>query len=156
VRQGRARASRAATGRRDGFALGAAVLATVVIGALIACAAAVAMQDYYVGRNLLVEQRAFAVAEAGVNGVLAHWGAGAAPLPARGDVLTHTLSNASGDRAVVRLMRTTDSTFWAVSEGTASPGDARLRSTRRTNLVLRLGADGALRPATGRSWAQLF
>jgi hypothetical protein len=144
---------------RRGFALATAILAIVIVGALVACTTFVAMEEYRVADGLLVETRAFAAAQAGANSALERWGGGGsagAPMPgAVGQLVTYTVAAGSGDRATVRLMRVADSTLWVVSEGTAAEG-ARVRAVRRTNLVLRLAPDGTLRPAAGRSWAQLF
>jgi Tfp pilus assembly protein PilX len=52
--------------RREGFALAVAMVAIVVIGALIAGAFFTSTQEYRIGRNSLIDQRAFAAAEAGV------------------------------------------------------------------------------------------
>ena len=146
-------------GNRRGFALATALLAIVIVGALVACTAFVAMEEYRVADGLLLETRAFAVAELGVNSAAERWGAGGTagePPPAEiGGVVTYSVAAASGDRAVVRVMRVADSTIWVVAEGAAA-GRARLRATRRTNLVLRLAADSTLRPIAARSWAQLF
>jgi hypothetical protein len=147
------------TADRRGFALATALLAIVIVGALVACTAFVAMEEYRVADGLLLETRAFAVAELGVNSAVERWGAGGSagePPPAEiGAVVTYSVAAASGDRAVVRAMRVADSTVWVVAEGAAA-GGARLRATRRTNLVLRVGADSTLRPIAARSWAQLF
>ena len=155
---GHATGASAGVGRR-GFALATAILAIVIVGALVACTAFVAMEEYRVADGLLLETRAFAVAELGVNSAVERWGAGGSagePPPGEiGRVVTYSVAAVSGDQAVVRVMRVADSTMWVVSEGAAA-GGARLRATRRTNLVLRLGADSTLRPVAWRGWAQLF
>jgi hypothetical protein len=136
--------------RRRGFALASALLAIVIVGALVASMAFVAMEEYRVADGLLLEARAFAAAELGVNSAAARWGAGGgageAPPGLVGGVATYTVAATGGDRAVVRVMRVADSTLWVVSEGVAVAG-TRLRATRRTNLVLRVAADGTVRPA---------
>jgi hypothetical protein len=146
-------------GCRRGFALATALLAIVIVGALVACTAFVAMEEYRVAQGLLLETRAFAAAELGVNSAVTRWGAGdtgGEPPPGEiGGAVTYIVAATSGDQAVVRVMRVADSTVWVVSEGSAGEG-TRLRATRRTNLVLRIGTDGALRPVPERSWAQLF
>ena len=50
-----------------------AMVAIVVIGALIAGAFFTSTQEYRIGRNSLVDQRAFSAAEAGVNQPIQAW-----------------------------------------------------------------------------------
>src|SRR5574338_357595 len=58
---------------REGFALAVAMVAIVVIGALIAGAFFTSAQEYRIGRNSLVDQRAFTAAEAGVTQPIQGW-----------------------------------------------------------------------------------
>ena len=59
--------------RREGFALAVAMVAIVVIGALIAGAFFTSTQEYRIGRNSLVDQRAYTAAEAGVTQPIQGW-----------------------------------------------------------------------------------
>jgi len=140
------------------MALAVALLAIVVIGALVAGAAFATTQEYRISQNALAEQRAFGAAEMGLNGVLVRWGTGGwdtLGIAAAGDDTSYTVATAGGDQAAVTITRLTDSTLWVVSEGVAEAGDATRRSTRRTNLVLRVRGD-TLYPVAQRAWAQLF
>ena len=150
-------ATKLARGQRDGFVLVIAIFAVVIIGALVAGATFAVTQEHRVAHNAVIEQRAFAAAEAGLNGALVEWGSAASSLsiPAQGDDTSYTVATAAGDPTVVTVTRLTDSTVWVASEGTAASSDPRLRTTRRTSMVLRLRAD-TLRPVAQRSWAQLF
>ena len=58
---------------RRGFALGLTIVAIVVIGTLVAGASFLSTQEYRVGRNALVEQRAFAAAEYGMAKTINDW-----------------------------------------------------------------------------------
>jgi len=152
------RATGAPRSSRRGIVLAVALLAIVVIGALVAGSAFATMQEYRIGQNALAEQRAFGVAEMGLNGVLARWGTGGwdtLSIAAPGDDTSYTVATAAGDQAVVTITRLTDSTLWVVAEGVAEAGDAARRSVRRTNLVLRVRRD-TLYPVAQRPWAQLF
>jgi hypothetical protein len=145
-------------GNRRGIVLAVALLVIVVIGALVAGAAFATMQEYRISQNALAAQRAFGAAEAGLNGVLARWGAGGwdtLSVAAPGDDTSYTVATAGGDEAAVTITRLTGSTLWVVSEGVAEAGDAARRATRRTNLVLRVRGD-TLYPVAQRAWAQLF
>src|SRR5688500_20276361 len=59
--------------RREGFALAVAMVAIVVIGALIAGAFFTSTQEYRLGRNSLMDQRAYSAAEAGVTQPVPGW-----------------------------------------------------------------------------------
>src|SRR5688572_4308752 len=60
-------------GKRKGIALVAAIFGIVVIATIVAGSLFTSTQEYRSGRNQLVEQRAFAVAEYGLNGEIANW-----------------------------------------------------------------------------------
>ena len=128
--------------RRRGFALAAAIMAIVVVGAIIAGAFFASTQDYRIGRNTLVEQRAFAVAEYGLNKEVGNWDrsrnlAPPAGLPI-GTVIDTNVYVAGDDTARVRITRLTRNTYWVVSEGRASIGNAQTQSMRRTNAIVKL------------------
>jgi hypothetical protein len=125
--------------RREGFALAVAMVAIVVIGALIAGAFFTSTQEYRVGRNALVDQRAYTSAEAGVTQPIQGWlktlnlsmtnGATRAP---------DTLQVAGGGYAVRRVTRLDDYTFWVVSDGYAGGTTGSLASHHRLNAIYRL------------------
>ena len=58
---------------RSGFALTMALLAIVVIGAMVAGGYLAGVQYYRIGRNSLVEQRAMAATELGLDSAYAMW-----------------------------------------------------------------------------------
>ena len=141
---------------RRGFALALALVAIVVIGALIAGAFFASTQDFRVGRNTLIEQRAFSVAEFGLNQEIANWDtkrnlpyAGLDtvtlnPLVTRpksgmqtGSIDANNVYVDAGDTARVKITRLSDNTFWVVSEGHASMGNKMLESIRRTSMIVR-------------------
>ena len=124
--------------RREGFALAIAMVAIVVIGALIAGAFFTSTQEYRIGRNSLMDQRAFAAAEAGVTQPIQGWikqlnlsmGNGVTANP-------DTLKIAGGSYAVRRITRLDDYTFWVSSDGYAGPAGT-LASHHKVNAVYRL------------------
>ena len=128
--------------RRRGFALAAAIMAIVVVGAIIAGAFFASTQDYRIGRNTLVEQRAFAVAEYGLNKEVGNWDRSRNLAPpagqAVGTVIDTNVYVAGDDTARVRITRLNRNTYWVVSEGRASIGNAQTQSMRRTSSMVRL------------------
>lgn len=131
--------------RRDrrGFALATAIIAIVLIGALMAGAFFSSTQEMRIGRNTLAAQRAFAIAEYGLNYEVSHWDRGRI-LPgggssmAVGQVDSSRRYVADGDTALVRVSRISNNTFWVVSEGGASLGNALVKSTAKTNAMVRI------------------
>jgi len=109
-----------------------------VIGALIAGAFFTSTQEYRIGRNSLMDQRAFAAAEAGVTQPIQGWikqlnlsivnGVTANP---------DTLQITGGSYAVRRITRLDDYTFWVTSDGYAGRAGT-LASHHKVNAVYRL------------------
>ena len=125
--------------RREGFALAIAMIAIVVIGALIAGAFFTSTQEYRIGRNSLVDQRAYAAAEAGVTqpiqGLLRQLNV----TMSNGSTLPpDTLALGSGAYAVRRITRLNNYTFWVVSDGYAGGTTGSIASHHRVNAVYRL------------------
>jgi hypothetical protein len=126
--------------RREGFALAVAMVAIVVIGALIAGAFFTSTQEYRVGRNSLMDQRAFAAAEAGVTQPIQGWIKQANLTMANGATSNpDTLRIAGGTSyAVRRLTRLDDFTFWVMSDGYAGGARGSLASHHRVSSIYRL------------------
>jgi hypothetical protein len=132
--------SRSRSRSRRGVALLAALLAMVLITAIISGAFFASSQEYRSGRNTLVEQRAFSVAEYGLNTEIAEWDTGR-NLPGGldvGDVDVVTGYNTGDDTAAVYITRLTPTTFWVTSAGTANVPQPALRATRTVSAVVRL------------------
>jgi len=125
--------------RREGFAMAVAMVAIVVIGALIAGAFFTSTQEYRIGRNSLVDQRAFSAAEAGVNQPIQAW-IKALNLSVNNYETrpADTLKLAEGAYAVRRVTRLDPYTFWVVSDGYAGPSSGPLASHHRANAIYRL------------------
>jgi hypothetical protein len=127
---------------RRGVALITALIAVVVITIMIAGGHFASTQEFRGGRNLLVEQRSFAVAEYGLNAEIANWDRGRNLNPPVGMTIgsvNATKRYVSGtDTAFVTITRLTETTFWVVSEGKASMGSSQLESRRRTSAYVRL------------------
>lgn len=158
---------RPATAPRHGMALLLAIVMIVVISLLVIGGFFTSTQEFRGARNALVEQRAFAVAEYGLNAEVSDWDTGRNRVPGSGgmaigavDTLKRYVSD--GDTAYVWVTRLTDNTFWVISEGRASMGALSEESRRRTNAMVRLAyptitADGAITSAghvelTGNSY----
>jgi len=124
--------------RREGFALAIAMVAIVVIGALIAGAFFTSTQEYRIGRNSLMDQRAFAAAEAGVTQPIQSWIKQLNLSMANGVTNNpDTLQITGGSYAVRRMTRLDDYTFWVTSDGYAGPAGT-LASHHKLNAVYRL------------------
>lgn len=130
-------------GRRDGFALAVAIFAIVVIGGIVAGAFFASNQDYKIGRNTLLQERALAVSEYGLNKAIANWdvttnstmAVGATSAPVYFELAAQ--SGSASDRATVRVTRLSPLTFWAVSEGQVGSGVSS-GARRRTGMILKL------------------
>jgi hypothetical protein len=113
------------------------ILATIVSGTLFS-----STLEFRGGRNALVEQRAFAVAEYGLNSVIANWDRSRnLPPPvgrSNGQVDSSYVYVAQNDTARARITRLTDNTFLVVSEGRANIGNNRLEARRLTSAYVRI------------------
>ena len=127
---------------RKGVALITALLAVVIITVMIAGGFFASTQEFRGGRNMLVEQRSFAVAEYGLNYEISNWDRSRNLNPPTGMLIgrdTSAKRYVSGtDTAFVTISRLTPTTFWVVSEGKASMGSSALESRRRTGAHVRL------------------
>ena len=101
---------------REGMALAMAMFAIVVIGALIAGAFFASTQDFRIGRNSLVAQRAFTAAEFGLNKTMSTWDQSWNIKFAVGKDTTFTYAVGDGGSASVRATRINDYTYWFLSQ----------------------------------------
>ena len=124
--------------RRKGFALAVAMVAIVVIGALIAGAFFTSTQEYRIGRNSLMDQRAFSAAETGVTQPVQGWLKALNVSTAIGATRLDTLTITGGSYAVRRVTKVDSSTFWIMSDGYAGTGVGPLASHHRVNAIYRL------------------
>ena len=125
---------------RDGFAMFMALGALVIIGVLVAASSMIALQESRLGQNSLVQARAFAAAEYGLNRIQADWDRTPNLTMNVGDRYEITYNLAEGT-ANVHYVRLNDETFWIVSEGLAMVGNnislAR-QGRKRLGAILRL------------------
>jgi hypothetical protein len=127
-------------GDRRGIALITALFSIVVLAVVITGAYFSSTQEYRGGRNQLIEQRSFAVAEFGLNSEISNWDR-QRNLPggmATGEVDSGQVYVAAGDTAWVKVTRLGDNTFWVVSEGKANMGMAPLEARRQTGAYVRI------------------
>lgn len=126
---------------RDGFAMFMALGALVIIGVLVAASSMISLQETRLGQNSLVQARAFAVAEYGLNKIQADWDRTPNLTMEVGDPPFRDTFALSGDTAIVHYVRLNEETFWIVSEGFARVGDnvslAR-QGRKRLGAILRL------------------
>ena len=125
---------------RRGVALITALFSIVVLAIVITGAFFTSTQEYRSGRNQLVEQRSFAVAEFGLNSEISNWDR-ARNLPggmATGEIDSNLVYVAAGDTARVKVTRLGDNTFWVVSEGKANIGNVKLEARRQTGAYVRI------------------
>ena len=126
---------------REGFALVMALGALVIIGTLVAGSAFVVMQETRLGRNQLVQGRAFAAAEYGLNKIQADWDKTPNLQMNNGAMFDTTYLIAGQGSARVRYTRLNNETFWIVSEGRVGVGNAadpKSMAIKRVNAILRL------------------
>ncbi|MFL5562138.1 MAG: hypothetical protein ACJ79K_11735 [Gemmatimonadaceae bacterium] len=122
---------------REGMALALAMFAIVVIGALIAGAFFASNQDFKIGRNSLVAQRAFSAAEFGLNKTMAEWDQAMNLAITVGKDTNFAYSTGDSAQSAVKITRLNDYTYWVVSEGIAAAGTSA-ETRRRTSQVLRM------------------
>jgi hypothetical protein len=132
--------------RRKGFALAVAIFAIVVIGGIVAGAFFASNQDYRIGRNTLLQERALSIAEYGLNMAYSNWNTATNTQMANGttsgaqfySAVAQSGGSNTNDYAMVRITRLNDLTFWIVSEGIVGGTSANSGARRRTGAVLRL------------------
>jgi hypothetical protein len=116
-----------------------AMVAIVVIGALIAGAFFTSTQEYRIGRNSLMDQRAYAAAEAGVTQPIQGWLKQLNLSMNNGSTSARdTLQINGGGYAVRRITRLDDYTFWVMSDGYAGGTSGSIASHHQLNAIYRL------------------
>lgn len=126
-------------GSRSGLALPAAIFTLAVIVLFIAGSAFTAGQEARASTGTLAERVALEAAEYGATAVVRDWDPTwnvAVPVGRTTGPFVHTL--AGGATAAVRLTRTSLTTWWVISEGTAGGSHARRIARRTVNTALRL------------------
>jgi hypothetical protein len=125
---------------RKGVALITALFGIVVLAIMMSGIAFTSNQEYRGTRNALIEQRSFAVAEFGLNSEISNWDRSRNLLSnfAIGEIDSNQVYVAAGDTAWVKVTRLTDNTFWVVSDGRASIGNASLEARRQTSAYVRI------------------
>jgi hypothetical protein len=128
---------------RRGAALTIALVFLVLIGLLAAGGFTSSQQTFRGGRNALVEQRAFGVAEFGLNQQMAQWNTALNLPPSAGGFPIGGIDNSSvwvarGDTARVRITRLGPMLYWIESIGRASIPSPQLQATRDVSALVRL------------------
>lgn len=127
-------------GQRRGVALITALFGVVVLAVMMSGMYFTSNQEYRGTRNALVEQRAFAVAEYGLNSEISNWDRARNQIQsfAVGAIDSNQVYVASGDTAWVKVTRLTDNSFWVVADGQANIGNKSLESRRQTSAFVRI------------------
>src|SRR5439155_17616140 len=123
---------------RRGFALPVSILAIVLVSAMVAGGYMSGIQDYRMGRNSLVQQRALAAAEFGLDSAYAAWSKTWNSV-ATGNtrVLVYSASDGSWIDTV-RVTKLNRLSFLVVSEGRAGGQGGQLSARRRAAMLVRL------------------
>jgi hypothetical protein len=124
---------------RRGIALITALFGVVVLAVLMSGMYFTSNQEYRGTRNALVEQRAFAIAEYGLNSEISNWDRTRNQIQSFGigAIDSTKVYPAQGDTAWVKVTRLTDNSFWVVSDGYANMGN-QLESRRQTSAFVRI------------------
>jgi hypothetical protein len=126
---------------RKGFAMFMALGALVIVAVLIAGSSYLTTQEARLGQNQLVQSRAMAAAEYGLNRIQADWDKTPNLTMANGAFFDTSYTIASQGTASVRYIRLNNETFWIVSEGRATVGNstsAARTAVKRVGAILRL------------------
>lgn len=135
---GRAHADRG-TGActRPGIALPIVLLATVVIGMLVAGAFFSSTQEYHAGRNAVNHGRALIEAENGLALVLAGWDSLLGDTRRDTGRIEHSFTRHDGINIRTVMRRLTPLAYWITSEATVAEG-LPVQTARRVGAVIRL------------------
>jgi hypothetical protein len=121
---------------RRGFALAMSLLAIVVIGAMVAGGYMAGIQYYRMGRNSLVEQRAMAATELGLDSAYALWNK-SWNTQATGTVTTLAYAAPNGTWVdTVRITKLNQLSSLVVSEGRAGGFSTPLSARRRVAMIV--------------------
>lgn len=126
---------------RPGFALFMALGALVIIGVLVAGSSFITMQESRLGQNGLVQAKAFAMAEYGLNKIQADWDKTPNLELTNGLSYEESYELDGQGTCKVRYTRLNNETFWIVSEGRATVGNSISASrvaVKRIGAILRL------------------
>ena len=122
--------------QRRGFALAMSLLAIVVIGAMVAGGYMAGLQYYRMGRNSLVEQRAMAATELGLDSAYALWNK-SWNTQATGTMTTLAYSAPNGTWVdTVRITKLNQLSSLVVSEGRAGGFSTPLSARRRVAMIV--------------------
>jgi hypothetical protein len=121
---------------RRGFALAMSLLAIVVIGAMVAGGYMAGVQYYRMGRNSLVEQRAMAATELGLDSAYALWNK-SWNTQATGTVTTLAYAAPNGTWVdTLRITKLNQLSSLVVSEGRAGGFSTPLSARRRVAMIV--------------------
>lgn len=126
---------------RRGFAMFMALGALVVIAILVAGSSFITLQESQLGQNQLVQSRAMAAAEYGLNKIQAQWDLTPNLQMVNGTSFDTAYTITNEGTCKVRITRLNNETFWLVSEGRAVVGNTASQArtaVKRVSAFLRL------------------
>jgi len=126
---------------RGGFALMMAMGALVIIAVLVAGSSYIQLQESRLGQNSLVQSRAFAAAEYGLNKIQADWDRTPNLQMENGASFDTTYTLEGQGTCQVRYTRLNNETFWIIATGEAAANSALGKSrtaVKRMGAILRL------------------
>ena len=116
--------------------------ALVIIGVLVAGSSFISVQEVRLGQNSIVQTRAFTAAEYGLNKIQADWDKTPNLQMNNGASFDTSYTLLNQGTVKVRYTRLNNETFWIVSEGRSTVGNALAGSARtavkRVGAILRL------------------
>jgi Tfp pilus assembly protein PilX len=143
--------------RRHGFALVAALLAIVLIGALVAGAMFATTEETRVGATSVAREIVLMNAESAIASLVSESSvARPSDVGVAGVVSMHT--QISGQSATLYLTRLDSTLYWIVAEAAADPRHSGVR--RRVGMLVTTSrlSDGTISamPVSERAWSELF
>jgi hypothetical protein len=126
---------------RPGFAMFMALGALVIVAVLIAGSTFITTQEARLGQNQLVQSRAMAAAEYGLNKIQADWDKTPNLQMNNGATFDTNYTITNQGQARVRYVRLNNETFYILSEGRATVGNsisAARTAVKRVGAILRL------------------
>ena len=149
-------------GLRGGFALVAALISVVLLGALIVGAFVATSEETRIANGIQLAARGLLVAESAAEGDIAGWALVHCDSLIPGARAAHT-TQVEGFQVTTTLVRLNPSMFWLIADTESGGGSGRSTpssSHRRIGLLLRRVADssghGYLLRLEERAWSELF
>lgn len=144
-------------GGERGVALALAVFAIALSGLLVAAVFAGALREQRAGEYAVYSQQALEAAESSLVRAMAEWDQAGLGALAVGQDRALATEAAGRNRARATVTRLNGQLYLIAGLGERMDGADSILARRKLGIVVRVdSASGAVRPITGRSWAQLY